>query len=131
WFIDKNKVVDNFTIEMRMRFPTANIIDDVFDLLNVNLPEIVADATDIVVYHKFQHITVLVSDENPNVMTWSFTDDVIPLYNVKDNVGNYVLFDGINVNSFSRCMMTFEKQVKGIRDLTTESANNGYGQPID
>lgn len=122
WFIDKNKVVDNFTVEIKMRFPTMETLDEVFQLLNLDLPEIVEDAIDIVIYHKFKFVSIDIGDENPDVMVWEFTDAVVPTYNTKDQYGDPVLYTGISVNEFSRCRIVFQKKVKSILDLVGEAA---------
>lgn len=124
WFIDKNKVVDNFTVEMKLRFPTMQTLNDVFDLLQVDPPEIVADAVDIVVYHKFKYVTIDISDDNPNQMIWEFTDNVVPVYNTKDQYGDPVLYEGVSTDSFSRCKLTFTKKVKSLTDLVTEASQD-------
>lgn len=131
WFIDKNKVVDNFTIEMKLRFPTTQSLNDVFSLMNLPLPEIVADALDIIVYHKFKFVSIDINDDNPDQMIWTFDDEVVPTYNTKDQYGDYVSYTGIGTNAYSRCSITFTKRIKGITDLTKEAVENGYGQDIN
>jgi len=122
WFIDKNKVVDNFTIEIKMMFPTMQTMTDIFDLLNVDLPEILDDAMGLVIYHKFKFVSVDVGDENPDMMVWELTDAVVPTYNTKDQYGDPVTYSGISVDEFSRCRIVLEKKTKSIIDLVEEAA---------
>ncbi len=124
WFIDKNKVVDNFTIEIKLRFPTMQTLNDIFDLLNVTPPEIAADAMDIIVYHKFRDVGVTISDDNPDQMIWDFNDNVTPVYNTKDKYGDLVLYDGISTDSFSRCKLTFTKRVKSLTDMINQAVKD-------
>lgn len=131
WFIDKNKVVDNFTLEIKMRFPTMETLNTIFSLFNIDPPEIVADAIDIVVYHRFKYITVEINDENPNKMVWKFTSRIAADYNTKDKFGDKILYTGVSATGFSKCTITLEKQAKGINELSQEAADNGYGGPRD
>lgn len=124
WFIDKNKVVDLFTIEIKLRFPTMQTLNDIFDLLQVDLPEIAADAIDIIVYHKFKDVSVTVSDDNPDQMIWEWTDNVTPVYNTKDKYGDPVLYTGVSTDSYSRCKLTFTKRVKSLTDMINQAVQD-------
>lgn len=131
WFIDKNKVVDNFTVEIKMRFPTAQTLNDVFTIFNVPAPEFVQDALDLIVYHRFKYVTVEVNEVTPNEMIWEFNSKVAADYNTKDQYGDKIAYTGIPVSSFSKCRITFAKQVKGINQLTQDAVNEGYGQAVN
>lgn len=129
WFIDKNKVVDEFTIEMKLLFPSMETFNDIFNLLNVDLPEIVEDAMGIVVYHRFKHITVDVSDDNPNQMVWEFTDAIEADYSTKDQYGDKVVYNpfsqqGVDPGQWKRCKLVFTKQIKTLEQLI-EQENSG------
>jgi hypothetical protein len=122
WFIDKNKSVDNFTIEIKMRFPTLKTLNEVFELLQLDLPEIAADAIDIIVYHKFKFVKVEISDANPDIMVWEFTDEVVPTYNTKDKYGDPVMYTGISTDSYTRCRLVFNRKVKSIEELVMDAS---------
>lgn len=131
WFIDKNKVVTDFTIQMKLRFPTATTLSDVFSLMNLPLPEIVEDALDIIVYHRFKYVSVEIDDNNPDEMIWTFTDNVVADYNTKDMYGDYVTYTGIPADSYQRCSMKFEKRIKGLTELTNQAIDDGYGAAVN
>lgn len=131
WFIDKNKVVTDFTIQMKLRFPTATTLSDVFSLMNLPLPEIVEDALDIIVYHRFKYVSVEIDENNPDEMIWSFTDNVVADYNTKDMYGDYVTYTGIPADSYQRCTMKFEKRIKGLTELTNQAIDDGYGAAVN
>ncbi|HBS86322.1 MAG: hypothetical protein A2W91_19100 [Bacteroidetes bacterium GWF2_38_335] len=120
WFIDKNKVVDNFTIEIKMKFPTMETVTEIFDIFNIDLPEFAEDAMDLVIYHKFKYVGVTINDDNPDKMVWTFGEGVQPTYNTKDQYGDPVLYHGLDVNPFSECTITFERKAKSLTDLIQE-----------
>jgi hypothetical protein len=120
WFIDKNKVVDNFTVEIKMKFPGMETLTEIFDIFNLNLPEVVEDAMGIIIYHRFKYVGIDINDENPDKMVWSFTDRVEPRFNTKDQYGDPVLYQGLDVNTFSRCTIVFERKAKSITDLIAD-----------
>ncbi len=121
WYIDKNKVVDEFTIKVKMRFPTLDIANEIFEIFNIPLPEIVEDAIDVIVHHKFKYVTVIINDNDPDKMVWEFTDNVVASYNTMDKDGDPVLYAGVSTNNFSRCRLVFKKKIKSINDIVTES----------
>ncbi len=120
WFIDKNKVVDNFTIEMKLLFPTMETVTEIFDLLDVNLPEFVEDGMDLVIYHRFKNITVEIDEDNPDIMVWEFTPQIVADYNTKDKYGDKILYTGVNVTEFSKCRLEFHKKSKSLIDLVQD-----------
>lgn len=123
WFIDKNKVVDKFTIKVKLRIPTGEVINEVFELLNAGLPEILEDAVDVIVHHKFRDVTVTVSDDNPDRMVWEFTDETVGSYNTMDKYGDPVLYIGIDSKSFQRSRIVLERKAKGLIDLVEEAVS--------
>lgn len=131
WFIDKNKVVNNFTVEMKMRFPTAQTLSQVFQIFNLKLPEFAADALDFVIYHRFKNIIVKIDDKNKDKMIWQFNEDVVADYNTKNKYGDKVAYEGISPTSFSKCTIVFEKQTKSITELTQQAVTDGYGKPVN
>ncbi len=125
WFIDKNKVVDEFTVEMKLRFPSMQTFNSIFDLLNFNPPEVVADAMDIVVYHRFKNVYVSVTDDNPNVMVMEFDNYTVADYYTKDMYGDRVLYNpyveqGVPVTNFSKCRLVFTKKIQTLNQLVDE-----------
>lgn len=120
WFIDKNKVVDNFTVEIKMKFPTMETLTEIFDIFNLDLPEVVEDAMDIVIYHRFKYVGVEINDDSPDKMVWNFTDAVEPRYNTKDQYGDPVLYQGLDINTFSRCSIVLERKAKSLTDMISE-----------
>jgi hypothetical protein len=123
WFIDKNKVVDNFTLEFKMRFPTMETVNEVFQIFNIDPPEIVADAIDIIVYHKFKFVKVDVDDQDPDHMTWKVTSDVVANYYTKNQYGEPVVYIGISPTAFQKCTVTWSRQLKSINQLVEEAAS--------
>lgn len=124
WFIDKNKVVDNFTVEIKMKFPTMQTLTEIFQIFHLDLPEVVDDAMGLVIYHKFKFVGVYVDDNNPDVMVWTFEDAVQASFNTKDQYGDNIAYNGIDVNTFSKCTVTFERKVKSLTDLVTEATSH-------
>ena len=123
WFIDKNKVVDNFTIEIKMRFPTATTFNEVIQILDLPLPEAVQDAVDIIIYHKFRFVGIAIDDEHPDIMKWYMDNAVVTDYSTKDEQGDKQPFS-LTTNSFTKCTITFNRQQKSINQLVEEAAGN-------
>lgn len=124
WFIDKNKVVDNFTLEIKMRFPSLETFNEIFEIFNINPPEIVADAIDIIVYHKFKFIKTNIDELDSQRMTWTISEEVEANYYTKDQYGDRVVYLGINPNSFSHCTITWAKKASPL----TQLVQNAYGK---
>ena len=122
WFIDKNKVVDNFTLEVKMRFPTAETFNEVFQLLNVTPPEIVADAIDIIVYHRFKFVNVDINENNPDKMTWRVTSSVEANYYTKDQYGDPVVWVGMSPDAFQHMTIVLDKRAGSLTDLVQTAA---------
>lgn len=127
WFIDKNKVVDNFTLKARLRFPTFNTVSTIFDILGFDAPEGFEDLTDMIIYHRFRNVGVIINDENPDKMIWTFDSKVVADYSTVDNEGTPVVYIGIDPKLFSKCTITFKKEIKNLTDLCKEAADAGYG----
>ena len=64
----------------------------------------------------------MISDDDPELMVWEFTDDVAASFNTKDQYGDLVAYAGLSADSFSKCRITMQKKVKSINDLVTEAA---------
>lgn len=116
----KIKVVDNFTVEIKMKFPTMETLTEIFDIFNLNLPEVVEDAMDIVIYHRFKYVGVEINDDAPDKMVWNISDKVEARYNTKDQYGDIVLYQGLDIASFSRCSIVLERKAKSLTDMIGE-----------
>ena len=122
WFIDKNEVVDNFTIEMKLRFPTTSTITSLLDAMNISLGGTIDDILDAIIYHKFRNVRVLIDDDDTETMIWEFDDFTEAEYNTKNSQGDYVLYQGagFHVDTFSRCRIVFKKRIKTLDQLIDE-----------
>jgi hypothetical protein len=126
FFLKKNEVVDDFVIEMKLKFPGTNVLTDVLALFDVNIGGIVGDMLDAVIYHKFYNVTVEIDEDIPDLMTWEFTDSSYAEYNTKDYMGNYMAYTGVGftAESFSQCKITLEKQVKTLNQLVDDHTSS-------
>ena len=121
WFIDKNKVVDNFTLEIKMKFPTMETFTEIFNIFDIDLPEVIEDAMSIVVYHKFKFVKTKIDDSNPNLMVWEVTKNVEANYYTKDQYGDQIVYVGISPEAFTKCTMTWSKQTKSLTQLMDDA----------
>lgn len=109
-------VVDRFTLEMKLEgLPGQKTLTTLLDLLGIS-----NDYLDMVVYHKFMDVGISFTDDN-NTMIWTIDDKTTAVYNTKDNYGNYVLWGGWPVNSFTRCTIVLQKQVKGLNEVVQDA----------
>jgi len=113
--------VDVFTIEMNMKFLTLESFTTILEIMNINPPSFIEE----VIYHKFIDIQVEIDDENDQQMVWTWTDTTQPLYNIKDEFGNPVAWQGIPWEAFTRGRFVFQKKVKSITELAQESIDGG------
>jgi len=74
-----------------------------------------------IIYHKFMDIKVSFADKY-ETMIWDFDGMTTAIYNIKDQYGNYVLWQGWPVDNFQRCKITFRKRTKDIRDLVQDNS---------
>jgi len=117
FFMEKDKVVERFTIEMKMKFPTIETLETILDLMGLSLPSFVES----VIYHKFIDVKVEIDDTDKETMIWTFDDVTQARYNIKDQYGDYVSWTGMPVEDFQRCKFVMVKKVKGIDELVTEA----------
>lgn len=111
-------VQERFTLEARLKATTAiggTAFTDLLSILGVN-----SQWFDYTIYHKFQNVKVEFADNN-NLMTWTFDDNTVGIYNTKDTNGNYVLWRGWPVEKFLRSKFTFRKRTEGIIDLVKKA----------
>ncbi len=121
WFIKKRGQVDLFTCEMKMKFPGANTLESILsDMGGINLG-FVDEMIEAVIYHKFMDINVDVDDDNPRRMVWSINNNTKPVYNIKDQYGNYVLWNAVGSDAFSRCEIHWKKQSRALNELVRDS----------
>lgn len=113
----KDGVQNEFTIEMKLKFPTTGTIDEILDLMNINPPQLFEP----IIYHKFLNVNIQIDEDNPKEMIIEFDDNVEPIYNIKDSDLNYVLWDGVNVNAYSRSYFILKKRSTSLRDLIDNS----------
>ncbi|PLX01263.1 MAG: hypothetical protein C0594_13560 [Marinilabiliales bacterium] len=128
WFIKKNEVVTDFTIEMKLKFPTMDVFTNIMELMNVDVGGIVGDMLDAVIYHKFLTVAVEINDDNDESMTWTFSDETQAQYNTKDYTGTYMSFTGVGVEEFSRCKLKFVKKVESLTNLVNDAAGGQGGK---
>ena len=115
-FFLEDGVVDRFTLEMKLQgLPGQHSLTELLSLLGVN-----SSFLNTVVYHKFINVGVAFADDN-NTMTWTIDDNTTALYNTKDAQGNYILWGGWPVNSFTRCSIVLSNQSKSLDDIVTEA----------
>ena len=119
--MQKNAVTDVFTIEMKMKFLTLETLTDILELMGINPPSFIEE----VIYHKFVDVQVDIDEENDQQMVWTWTNRTQPVYNIKDQYGNYVLWDGIALNSFSKGRFVFRKRVESLIDLSSKAIAEG------
>lgn len=128
WYIDKNKVVDNFTLKARLRFPALETVNEIYEILPFDPPEFVADAIDLIIYHRFKNIGVSINDDDPDKMVWIIDNEVVADYNTVNNVGDPVVYVGVNPSNFSHCTITFKRAVKSLNDLAADAHSAGFGK---
>lgn len=112
YFLDPG-VQEHFTVEAKLQATAvAGGLIDILTLAGVD-----ASWLQQTVYHKFIGVTVSFADDDH--MTWEFTDAVQPVYNFKDGQGNYVLWQGVPVNSFTRGTFTFTRRTQTLNEIVT------------
>lgn len=106
---------DRFTIEMKLEgLPGQKTLTTLLDMLGIT-----QDYLDLVIYHKFMDVGVTFNTTDDQ-MTWTFDDQTTAVYNTKDNYGNYVLWQGWPVNSFSKCTIVMTKRSVELADIVNE-----------
>jgi hypothetical protein len=109
-------VQERFTLEMKLEgLPGQKALTTLLDMLGIT-----NDYLDLVIYHKFMDVKVDFDDKN-KTMTWTIDDQVSAVYNKKDNYGNYVLWGGWPVDSFTRCTIVLEKQTKDLTQVVQDA----------
>ncbi len=123
WFIKKGGQTHLFTCEIKMKFPGMNTLEEILsDMGGINLG-FVDQMIESVIYHKFMDVDVDINEANSNKMVWSINDKTVPAYNIKDEYGNYVLWNGVSLDAYSRCEIHWVKQSKTLDQLIKENFN--------
>ncbi len=121
WFIKKSGQTDFFTCEIKMKFPGMNTLESILsDMGNINLG-FLEEMIEAVIYHKFIDVNIDVDDYNPDEMVWTIDNKTTPIYNTKNQYGEYVLWNGVNPNTYTHCRIHWKKQSKSILDLVNAS----------
>ncbi|NLL27380.1 MAG: hypothetical protein GX259_01145 [Bacteroidales bacterium] len=109
-------VETRFTLEMKLEgLPGQKALTTLLEIIGIG-----NDYLDVVIYHKFINVKINFS-ENYETMFWEIDEQTTAQYNTKDKYGNYVLWQGWPVNSFSKVQIRLEKQVKDLRELVEEA----------
>ena len=110
FFLDPG-VQEHFTVEAKLQ--ATALAGGLIDLLT--LAGVDVSWLQQTVYHKFIGVNVSFADDDH--MTWEFTDAVQPVYNYKDGQGNYVLWQGVPVNTFTRAKFTFTRRTQTLNEI--------------
>ena len=117
FFMNKDEVVDRFTIEMKLEFPFTETITSILDLMGLGIPSFMEP----VIYHKFKDIKVEIDDTNKEMMIWTFDTQTTAVYNIKDEYGDYVSWTGMSTESFQKCTFVLTKRVGDIEQFVSDS----------
>lgn len=110
-------VQSRFTLEMKLEgLPGQKALTTLLDIIGIT-----NDYLDVVIYHKFMDIFVEI-DRTGNQMVWEFDEKTHAVYNTKDNYGNYILWQGWPVDSFSRARFVLTRKTKDLKDLVIEQS---------
>ncbi len=121
WFIKKSGQTNLFTCEIKMKFPGMNTLESILsDMGNINLG-FLDEMIESVIYHKFIDINIDVSDYDPDKMIWRIDDNTKPIYNTKNQYGDYVLWNGVSLDAYTRCEIHWKKQSKSLIDLVNDN----------
>ena len=118
-FFVADGVVDRFTIEMKLKgLPGQSALTTLLSMMNIQ-----SQFLDETVYHKFLNVKVgfnttdVPATSVADVMTWEFDNTTTALYNTKDSQGNYVLWGGFPIATFSKCRFVLTKQTTSLTDM--------------
>ncbi len=110
---------DRFTIELKLEgIGGTSTLVEILNIFNIQ-----AEWLKEVVYHKFMDVAVSFNETNDQ-MTWEWDNTTTARYNMKDQYGNYVLWEGWPINKFSICRFVLTKKSKTLNDLVTEAYEN-------
>ncbi len=110
---------DRFTIELKLEgIGGTSTLVEILNIFNIQ-----AEWLKEVVYHKFMDVAVSFNKANDQ-MTWEWDSKTVAKYNMKDQYGDYVLWQGWPISKFSKCRFVLTKKSKTLNDLTTEAYDN-------
>ncbi len=117
-FFVASGVQERFTLEMKLEgLPGQDALTDLLIMIGIN-----ASWLETIVYHKFMDVKVdFLSDE---MMMWTFDVATHAQYNMKDQYGNYVLWEGWPVTGFQQVRIVLTKTVKSLNDVVIEAGGN-------
>ncbi len=107
---------ERFTIELKLEgIGGTSTLVEILNIFNIQ-----AEWLKEVVYHKFMDVAVSFNSD-ASEMTWEWDNTTFAAYNMKDQYGNYVLWQGWPINKFSKCKVVLTKQVKTLNDIVNEA----------
>ncbi len=110
---------DRFTIELKLEgIGGTSTLVEILNLFGMQ-----AEWLKEVVYHKFMDVGVTFNETNDQ-MTWVWDNKTSAKYNMKDQYGEYVLWQGWPISKFSKCRFVLTKQSKTLNDITTAAYDN-------
>ncbi len=119
-FFISGGVVERFTLEMKLEgLPGQKSLTELLGMIGIG-----NDYLDQVVYHKFYDVQVTFSESSNDTMYWELDEVTEAVYNTKNDRGEYVLWQGWDTDSFSRCSFKLIKKSKDITQLVREAASD-------
>lgn len=119
FFTSNERTFDRFTFEPKLEgIGGSKSLEDIMDVFNIH-----AEWMNTVVYHKFIDVKVEINGTNPNHMVWTFDDSTITSYNIKNQHGEPVAWEGYTA-PFRKCKWIMEKRSKSLKDLVREAKEN-------
>ena len=74
-------------------------------------------------YNKFMNVGISFNETN-NRMTWVFDNQTTTRYNMKDQYGDYVFWNGWPISKFQKCRFVLTKQQYSLDSVITNAYNN-------
>lgn len=113
-FFVADGVVDRFTLEMKLEgLPGQKTLTELLSLLNIQ-----SQWLNTVIYHKFMDVSVDFVGKDQMILCWD--SETFAVYNVKDQYGNYVLWNGWPVANFEHCKIVLTKRSSDLKELVQE-----------
>jgi hypothetical protein len=111
-------VQERFTLEMKLQgLPGQDALTDLLSMIGIH-----AQWLEQVIYHKFVGVKVdFLSDD---MMMWTFDAATYAEYNMKDAIGDKVLWEGWPVDGFQKVRIVLTKTVKSLNDVVIEAGGN-------
>jgi len=110
---------DRFTIELKLEgIGGTSTLVEILNIFNIQ-----AEWLKEVVYHKFMDVAVSFNETNDQ-MTWVWDSKTTARYNMKDQYGDYVLWEGWPIDKFSKCRFVLTKKSNTLNDIVTDAYDN-------